>query len=100
MSTYLISQPHDSTRGCNSDEATGNESLDTGFLCSLGERNLILLLRGTYTTDHDVDPSKGSSQCLFGAFQVTFADLNSTLLQGNDGRFLDGTGTDQGVDFL
>lgn len=61
---------------------------------------MILLLRGTYTTDHDVDPSKGSSQSLFGAFQVTFADLNPTLLQGHDSRLLDGTGTNEGVKFL
>lgn len=61
---------------------------------------MVLLLRGTYTTDHNVDPSKGSSQCFFGAFQITFADLNPTLLQGNNGRLLDGTRTNESVDFL
>ena len=98
--TYLISQPHDSTGRGDRDETAGNETLDANLLCGFGERDLVLLLSRADTTDDNVDSLKGIGERLFGALEVAFADLDTSFLQRDDGRFLDGSGTDESVEFL
>jgi hypothetical protein len=59
-----------------------------------------LLLSRADTTDDNVDSLKGIGERLFGALEVAFADLDTSFLQRDDGRFLDGSGTDESVEFL
>lgn len=98
--TYLIPQPHDTTWRGDRDETAGDKTLNTSLLCGLGEGDLILLLCGTDTADDNVDTGEGIGQGLFGALEVAFTDLNTTVLQGEDGRFLNRSGTHEGVQFL
>lgn len=98
--TYLIPQPHDPTWRGDRDETAGNKPLNTSLLRGLGEGDLVLLLCGTDTADDNVDTGEGIGQSLFGALEVAFTDLNTTVLQGEDGRFLNGSGTHESVQFL
>ena len=98
--TYLVPQPHDPTWRRDRDETAGNETLHTRLLRGLGEGDLVLLLCGTDTTDDNVDTGEGIGQGLFGALEVAFTDLDTTILQGEDGRFLNGSGTHESVQFL
>lgn len=98
--TYLISQPHDSTGRGDRDETAGNETLDANLLCGFGERDLVLLLSRADTADDNVDTLESIGEGLFGALEVAFADLDTSFLQRDDGGFLDGSVTDESVEFL
>lgn len=100
LATYLVSQPHDATRRCDRDETARNETLHTGLLRSLGQRDLVLLLCGADAADDDVDTLDDMEKSLFGTLEIAFADLDTTFLQGDDGGFLDGSGTDESMQFL
>lgn len=59
-----------------------------------------MLLSRADTADDNVDTLKGIGEGLLGALEVAFADLDTSFLQRDDGRFLDGSGADECVKFL
>lgn len=97
---YLVPQPHDTTGWCDGDETAGDESLNTGLLRCVGDGDLVLLFCRTDTADYDIDIGQRLLEFLFCRFQVTFANVHSLVLQGENGRFLSRTGPNKGVDFL
>lgn len=59
-----------------------------------------MLLCWANAANNNIDTLESIGECLFRCLEVAFADLDTSVLQGNDGRFLDGSGTDKGVEFL
>ena len=59
-----------------------------------------MLLSRADTTDDNVDTLESIGEGLFGALEVAFADLDTSFLQRDDGGFLDGSVTDESVEFL
>lgn len=98
--TYLVPQPHDSTRWRHSNEATWDESLNSSTLCSLSERNLVLLFRRTDTADDDIDSGQHVGERFLRALEIALANLYTSLLEGYDGRLLNRPGTDESMNFL
>jgi hypothetical protein len=100
ISNYLVSEPHNPTRWCHRDETTWNESLDTGFLRCVGDGDLILLLSRSDTANDDIDIGERLFEFLLGRFQITFTDVYSLVLQGENRWFLSRAGSNKGVNFL
>lgn len=59
-----------------------------------------MLLGRTDTANDNVDTLESIGEGLFGALQVTFANLDTSFLQRDDGGFLDGAVTDESIEFL
>lgn len=98
--SYLVTQPHHPTRGSYRDKSTRNESFDADLLRGLGQRNLILLLRGTNTTDDDIDLGQRFDEMLLGSLQIAFADMYPPILQLDDSGLGNRGGTDESDDLL
>lgn len=90
--TYLISQPHDAPRRAHGDETAGDKSLHTSPFGSLCQGDLILLLSRANAADDNVDVIDSIHQFLLGRFQITLANADTTILEGQKGRFMDRLG--------
>ena len=100
QASYLVTQPHHTTRGRDSDETTRNKSLDTDFLGRLGQRNLVLLLGRADAANNNIDVGQRFDELLLWGLEITFSDRNTSLLQLDDGGLVDRDWADEGDHLL
>ena len=86
--SYLVTQPHDTTRWADGDETTWNESLHTSLFGCLGERDLVLLFGRTDTADNHINTSQRFDEVLLWGLQVAFPNLASPILEARDSWLL------------
>lgn len=87
-SSYLVTQPHDTTRWADGDETTWNESLHARLFGCLGERDLVLLFGRTDTADNHINTSQRFNELLLWGLQVAFPNLASPILEARDSWLL------------
>lgn len=87
-SSYLVTQPHDTTRWADGDETTWYESLHTGLFGCLGERNLVLLFGRTDAADNHINTGQRLDQLLLWGLQVAFPNLASPILEARNSWLL------------
>lgn len=79
--SYLVTQPHDTTRWADGDETTWNESLHASLFGCLGERDLVLLFGRTNTADNHINTSQRLDELLLWGLQVAFPNLAAPILK-------------------
>lgn len=99
-STHLVTKPHHSARRRDGNETARHEALDSGLLGSLCERDLLELVGGTDGADDDIDVLEGLEELFLRCGHVTLADLDTSLLEGGQGRLGRRSRSNESIDFL
>ena len=99
-STYLVTQPHNTTWGTNGDESTRNESFYASFLGGSGQVNLVLLLGGPDTTNNHINICQSFDEMFLCIFQVTSSNLKPLIFEARGRRFPNRGGADESDNLL
>ena len=97
----LIAESHDATARSNSDEATGNKTLDiASFGNGLDEVELLKLIEGTYGTDDGIVALQRPCQNIRVSFDISDDNMETTLFKSFDFGLVGGCRLDKAANIL
>ena len=98
---FLIAENHDTTARSNSDEATGNKTLDiTSFGDGLDKVELLKLVKGTYGADDGIIALQRLLQSIRISFDISDDSMETTLFKSFDFGLVGGCRLDKAANIL